>query len=200
MYVRAAGTLYGSERLGFRGTMRDVPRTGWAASATPRRWTLGTADRRRWHMDGQGGPAPWSLQQPESYADRCTTGDRDRTGTAEVCTPLDRTSRAALSDCTEWGRRAARAGPGVGLVEAETPASRAVTGRDQNVPEWECALRTVTTLNPLERCTDHDPQLFFLRSVEIGEIYIIEKTFKLLFSIQYCNTNSRNRCSLKKNI
>ena len=35
------------ERNGFYGTIRDVPRTGWATSATSRSWTFGTADRRR---------------------------------------------------------------------------------------------------------------------------------------------------------
>ncbi len=70
IYVRAAGTLYGPDRLGFYNTIRDVPRTGlgWATSATSSHWPFGTrtADRRRRYtwMDIEA-PRPWS-QQPES--------------------------------------------------------------------------------------------------------------------------------------
>jgi hypothetical protein len=111
--VLAAGTLYGPDRLGFCGPDGLHVRHG-AAGPSGRR-TEDADDTHGWTRSPR---APGACSRPGPRVTSLPpTGDR--TGTAGVYTPLDRTRRAALSDCTGWGGLTARARRRPGLEPVE---------------------------------------------------------------------------------
>ncbi len=132
--MRTSGTLCGPDRPGFYGAIRDVPRTGWAASlraAGPSGRRADRADTHGWASGPRAaGPgAQCSRSEPTAACPGIGLGSLE---------PAQRwTDQHWLRHCTGWGRRA---GPGGSRLKAETTAGRARTGRGQDAPCRESAV------------------------------------------------------------